>query len=58
MPDDIAALIDLAIDRATMSRLYMLGLLSVDDEAEDQAEALAEALSTLSRIAVDHGIRV
>jgi hypothetical protein len=58
MADDIAALVDLMVDRQTMARLYALGLIRADDEPEDQAEALALALSTLSKIAVAHGLRV
>jgi hypothetical protein len=58
MADDIAALIDLTVDRQTLNRLYALGLIRADDEPEEQAEALALALSTLSKIAVAHGIQV
>ena len=53
-----AAFIDLIVDQETLDRLYSLGLIRADDEPEDQAEALAEALSKLSQAAVAHGIHL
>jgi hypothetical protein len=55
---DTAALIDLVVDRQTLDRLYALGVIHPDDEPEDQAEALATALSRLSQVAVAHGLQI
>lgn len=54
----MAALIRVVIDRATLDRLYKLGLIRADDDLEEQAEALATALSRLSQEALAHGVQI
>jgi len=51
---DTAALLRIAIDEKTMSRLYRIGVVRPDNEVED----LCSALSFLAEIVVKHGLRL